>query len=75
MFINKTTESDDKIESIVSIAIREGLIEDNSYDTISSGWIHSYSGTANVRGYQLIGHRPEGDAWYVSRDGYVEVSK
>jgi hypothetical protein len=53
------------------------LIRDLSYSTVRHGWISSYAGLVLLqKSYQIIivsGHRPQGDAAYVYKDGYVSV--
>ncbi len=60
------------------LAIQAG-ITDESYDTTSNGFVESYSGRAVVQMengslWLARGHRPEGGADHVSKEGYIEFT-
>jgi len=52
-------------------------VQDCSYDTQSNGWVRCYRGEALIkmddgRVFRAVGHGPDGDAWSIYRQGYIE---
>ena len=72
----KLAEDLEKEEPSYRLALEAG-VRDTSYDTTANGFVWSYSGEAiiempNGRKWKAIGHRPEGDAWSIYKQGYIE---
>lgn len=66
----------EKQEPSYALALENG-IKDCSYNTTANGYVYSYSGEAEVtmdngRKWKAVGHRPDGDAWCIYRQGYIE---
>jgi len=65
-----------KNEPSTMLALEAGII-DTSYDTTACGRVASYRGTAVVTmddgtKWRCVGHTPQGNAYSVTRDGYIE---
>ena len=55
-------------------------VEDRSYNTVSWGWVSSYAGSATIvmddgTKWVATGHRPQGSASWISKDGFIEFVK
>jgi len=63
----------------IRVAVEVAGVEDRGYQTVAHGYIHSFAGEGTVTfadgTYRVHGHEPEGDAWFVSRDGRLEWKK
>lgn len=75
----KLAEDLEKEEPSYALAIAHG-IQDRSYDTTANGWVPDYEGEAIIKMdngtvWKAIGHGPQGDAWSIFADGYIEFIK
>ena len=55
-------------------------VKDNSYDTTANGWVFSYSGKATITMengdvWLAVGHKQQGNAHCIFRQGYIEFIK
>lgn len=61
------------------LALLNGVV-DRSYNTVSNGWVPSYSGTAIIEmedgsRWRAIGHPPKGNAYIINKRGWIEFIK
>ena len=66
----------EKMEPSYSIALEHGII-DRGYKTTANGYVNSYRGECEFtmsdgRRWKAVGHSPDGDAWSIYRNGYIE---
>lgn len=65
-----------KIEPSYAMALQAG-IKDKGYSTVANGYVSDYSGEAiitmaNGSRWKAIGRGPQGNAYTISRDGFIE---
>ena len=60
---------------MVKLAVKAG-IKDNGYKTVANGWVNNYKGEVELEiegvKYLAKGHKPDGDAYSIFKDGYIE---
>jgi len=61
------------------VAVEVAGLKDSSYQTVAHGYVQRYEGRGRVRFadglYEAVGYGPEGDAWFVYRQGGVKWRK
>lgn len=65
-----------KAEPSYALALRAG-IRDLGYSTVANGYVSKFAGEAvieldNGTKWKAIGHGPKGDAYSISRHGFIE---
>lgn len=65
-----------KQEPSYDLALLNG-VRDKSYPTVANGYVSKYSGEALItmadgRKWRAVGHGPAGDAYTVTRQGFIE---
>lgn len=57
--------------------LASGVVRNQSYPTVSYGWVASYAGEGIVRKdgvwFWVQGHGPKGDKWSIAKEGWVEI--
>lgn len=66
----------EKKEPSYELALENGIM-DCGYNTTANGYVSSYGGEAEIimddgSKWKAIGHGPDGDAWSIYRQGYIE---